>query len=410
MPDTPEPVVPPYGGRGPLCMGITWAEAAVALVLIALRAKTASFYRERRSFSGILGLRWDFIWVIMALLIALAAQVLMTISAKHGLGNHEMLLGDDDIVETNFWSWMAQVVAIMALAVGRIAVIAFLLTVQARANRNGRWVLYIIGFLQAAINVAEVVLILYQCSPIDKLWDQNVKGTCNLIVLCSQLGFLQGSIGVLADLVLAFYPTYLIGPLQHMKTSLKIGLCLILSGGIVAAVAGINKTIAIATITQNDITYAIAKLNTWVLTEMWFIIIFGSIPVLRPFFVRFSQQLRGTSDGDANLRAQEPRFNFGSRRPTRERPVQTSENGGSVNKPWRGDGRDDTWLQLDDRPCEYSAHTSARRPSSQFENSEHQDAGIDVLETQQSKGSTDGIMVTTETTVTTEERFYGQAL
>lgn len=350
----------------------------------------------------------------------------MTVSAKHGLGNHERLLSHDDIVATNFWSWMGQVVAIMALAVGRIAVIGFLLTVQARTNTKGRWVLYIIGFMQAAINVAEVILILHQCSPIEKLWNPSVEGKCNLIVLCSQLGFLQGSkldiprlllstflmklgIGVLADLVLAIYPIYLIGPLQHMKMSLKIGLCLILSGGIVAGIAGINKTIAIATITQNDITFAIAKLNTWVLTEMWFIIIFGSIPVLRPFFVRFSQQLRGTSDRDVS-NSNDPRFAFGSRRPTRDRTAQTSENAESIQKRWKSSDRDDTWLQLDDRPCEYSAGGSAANTELHFGNTPPKNSTENVPSTQHSKESADGIMITTETTVTREERYYGQAL
>lgn len=60
-----------------------------------------------------------------------------------------------------------------------------------------------------------------------------------------------------------------------------------------AAIAGINKTVAIASITQtSDITFAIYRLNTWVLTEMWFIIICGTIPVLRPFFVRVMQSIK----------------------------------------------------------------------------------------------------------------------
>jgi len=64
-----------------------------------------------------------------------------------------------------------------------------------------------------------------------------------------------------------------------------------------AAIAGICKTIAISSITHTtDITYEIHKLNTWVLTEMWFIIIFGSIPVLRSFFMRFFQNVTNSSD------------------------------------------------------------------------------------------------------------------
>lgn len=59
---------PAYGGRGPLLLGVSWAEAAVALILIALRAKTASLCPPGHLLStGIFGLRWDFCWVIFAL-------------------------------------------------------------------------------------------------------------------------------------------------------------------------------------------------------------------------------------------------------------------------------------------------------------------------------------------------------
>lgn len=34
-----------------------------------------------------------------------------------------------------------------------------------------------------------------------------------------------------------------------------------------------------------------ASLNIWVFTEMWFVIIFGSIPTLRRVFMQFSQDI-----------------------------------------------------------------------------------------------------------------------
>ncbi|KAJ5088426.1 hypothetical protein N7456_012042 [Penicillium angulare] len=58
----------PYGGRGPLVLGITWSETGLAFILIILRAQTASI-RPRESLVDRLGvyrLRWDFIWVILA--------------------------------------------------------------------------------------------------------------------------------------------------------------------------------------------------------------------------------------------------------------------------------------------------------------------------------------------------------
>ena len=155
----------------------------------------------------------------------------MTVSAVYGLGNHQSDLSPSQIVKTNLWSWIAQIVAILCLVVGRIAVISFLLALQQRAYRKGRIVLYVVGTLQGLINVIEVVLILKQCDPIQKLWDPSVPGTCNMIKICSQVGFLQGSIGAFSDLLLAFYPICIIAPLQQ-TLKVKIGLCLIMGGGL----------------------------------------------------------------------------------------------------------------------------------------------------------------------------------
>ncbi|KAE8353430.1 hypothetical protein BDV28DRAFT_157047 [Aspergillus coremiiformis] len=217
------------GGKGGLVLGVTWAEAGLALLLFALRARTASRCPPEIPNFGLFGLRWDFIWVVITL---------------------------------------------------------------ARTTSIGRIVLYTVGAIQGILNVIEVALILTQCDPIEKLWDSDLAGTCDNVLRCAQVGFLQGSMGAAADCFLAIYPMYIIGRLQHMKPSTKIGLCLTMSGGLVAGIAGINQTIAITSISHDDLTYSIYKLNTWVLTEMWFIIIFGSIPVLRPVFVRFTQDLK----------------------------------------------------------------------------------------------------------------------
>lgn len=155
----------------------------------------------------------------------------MTVSVAYGLGNHQVLLSDYNIVQTNLWSWIAQILAILTLVIARVAVIAFLLALSDRTHRNTRWVLYLVGALQGIINIVEVVLILQQCQPIQKLWDPKVEGTCDLIEICSKVGFLQGSIGAFADLLLAFYPIYIIGPLKQ-KWKVKLSLCLIMGGGL----------------------------------------------------------------------------------------------------------------------------------------------------------------------------------
>lgn len=88
---------------------------------------------------------------------------------------------------------MAQIVAILCLVISRIAVIAFLLSLQGRTSSIGRIVLYTVGAVQGIINVIEVALILKQCDPTEKLWNPAIAGTCDRVLICSQVGFLQGS-------------------------------------------------------------------------------------------------------------------------------------------------------------------------------------------------------------------------
>ncbi|KAJ5168552.1 uncharacterized protein N7482_004146 [Penicillium canariense] len=314
-----------YGGKGPLILGVTWAEMSLAFILIILRAKTASVCPQGQLSSGIFGLRWDFVWVILAFTLALAAQCTMTVSTHYGLGNHQNLLSYDNIVKTNLWSWIAQVIAIIDLVIARIAVIAFLISIQNRTMSKSRYILYGVGGIQALINFIEIILIFKQCTPTEKLWDIDLPGRCDMIDICSKVGFVQGSIGAASDFFLAAYPVYIIGRLQLMKLSTKIGLCLLMGGGLIAGIAGINKTIAIASITNvEDLTYAIYQLNTWVLTEMWFILIFGSIPVLRPFFVRFTQDIKSATGYSSKNRSNTGGYSDGSRN-KRESWVQLSE-------------------------------------------------------------------------------------
>lgn len=174
----------------------------------------------------------------------------MTISVVYGTGNHQELLTPSQAVNSAFWSWIGQICAIFALVWARFAVVAFLAALQGRAYTKWKHYLYFVGGLQFLINAVEVVLILKQCEPTQKLWDASIPGTCPLIETCAKVGYLQGglyhnvraetianiyaAIGAFSDFSLALYPpAVIIGPLQVMSIRVKVALCLIMGGGVV---------------------------------------------------------------------------------------------------------------------------------------------------------------------------------
>lgn len=66
--------------------------------------------------------------------VAFASQVSLTISVYYGLGNHQRLISNDNLVRLNLWSWIAQIISILDLIFARIAVAAFLILLQ-----DGTW-------------------------------------------------------------------------------------------------------------------------------------------------------------------------------------------------------------------------------------------------------------------------------
>lgn len=123
---------------------------------------------------------------------AFASQVSLTISVYYGLGNHQRLISHDNLVRLNLWSWIAQIISILDLIFARIAVAAFLLLLQDGTWHWSRYLLWLVGVVQAAIYALSVGMILKQCSPIEKLWNPGIPGACHGIAATAVDGYVAG--------------------------------------------------------------------------------------------------------------------------------------------------------------------------------------------------------------------------
>lgn len=204
-----EPMNHPYGGKGPMMMGITWAEACIATALIGLRAYTNA--------AIIKNFGWDYYLALMTLvgavlfpffsnfvrifktdsfgeqIVGLVAQSIMTAGCVHGLGNHISLLTAEQIVAAGKWSWISQMMAINAIGFGKLAVIAFLLRIQDRTENKGRWILYFIGFSNVVINLDQTIQMLVICKPLARQWNHQLDGSCPHVLRTNYVGYFQGS-------------------------------------------------------------------------------------------------------------------------------------------------------------------------------------------------------------------------
>lgn len=94
------------------------------------------------------------------------------------MGCHFTDLSTEQQVTALHWGWVFQVLAIAASMLGKLAILAFLMQVRGR-HVNKPWPLIVLGVLIFAVNITVMGTILGQCSPMEKLWNDAVPGTCN---------------------------------------------------------------------------------------------------------------------------------------------------------------------------------------------------------------------------------------
>ena len=124
--------------------------------------------------------------------ISLFAQIALTISVAWGTGNYINLLTAKQQTNAVEWNWIGQIVTLLSTGFGKIAIIYFLLRIQEGTNKKSAWFLHFTGWSNMVLNIIQVVLILLQCSPTPKLWNNALAGTCNEKERTNTAGYFRG--------------------------------------------------------------------------------------------------------------------------------------------------------------------------------------------------------------------------
>ncbi|KAF2226026.1 hypothetical protein BDZ85DRAFT_317136 [Elsinoe ampelina] len=268
-----------YGGLGPMLLGISWAEAAVATILVCLRAYGASQRAGK--------LRWDFLFVAIGTVLGLVTQVLFIFACMNGMGQHVRNLSYPQLFASLKYSWIGVVVGLVGTTVAKLGIIALLLQVATPQQKKRKYFLWGIGVIICLVGIAQMIITLTQCSPSDRLWYRTKPGHCDRTHFAAQFGYFQGSTAIAADMILALYPITIVWNLQA-SWRVKLGFCVLMAGGILPAAAAIIRTYYIKRLENPlDFTWEFAPFLSWAATELWFVIILGSVPPLRPLFKRW---------------------------------------------------------------------------------------------------------------------------
>ena len=76
-------------------------------------------------------------------------NVLVAVGVSYGMGNHMTVIVETGGVESAekalMWFWIGAFFAVLSLGISKVAACVFLVEVQSRRHRTGRWFLYFVA-------------------------------------------------------------------------------------------------------------------------------------------------------------------------------------------------------------------------------------------------------------------------
>lgn len=119
------------------------------------------------------------------------SMVMLTIGAAYGLGQHFSNLDAQQAYLAVMYGWINLALALVAIGLGKIAIIVFILQIQGYYEPRRSAFLWFMGASTLGINVITVILIFTQCLPIQAIWNTNIRGSCQRRDLVKNFGIFQ---------------------------------------------------------------------------------------------------------------------------------------------------------------------------------------------------------------------------
>ncbi|KAL1853549.1 hypothetical protein VTK73DRAFT_8999 [Phialemonium thermophilum] len=246
--DGPAASLPPDDNLSPIVLGTGFSLLGVALATTLLRLCSRRFFGN---------LSWDDYTIAATAALAVARQVLQAVQAHYGNGRHRVYISESDYVTNRMLVWVAQILLFVASPLLKVSVCLLLLRVK-----NTPAVAVVLGCVMAglvAVNLAYVVVLLAECSPVSAYWKGG--GKCWNSKVRIYVNYFAIAYGILTDLICSLLPLLVL-----WKTSMPRGRKLMIWGlmslGLLATGFGIARALSLRLHT-NDITWDYCITTIW---------------------------------------------------------------------------------------------------------------------------------------------------
>lgn len=197
------PAVTNNDNYGPVILGVTWPLTLTALILLGLRFYSNIFITRRvkadlyiATVTHVSQPKNDLSLSSAnpTKFIAVIGQLCISTAVAYGIGKHIGILPHENIDHSLKWVWIGQILFVACMALGKVAIIAFLLQIRGPHDpRLGPVLLWAIAISNLILNGMTIIFILLQCDPVAKLWDRDLPGSCPGLARNQTFAFFSGS-------------------------------------------------------------------------------------------------------------------------------------------------------------------------------------------------------------------------
>ncbi|KAL1886155.1 hypothetical protein Plec18167_000084 [Paecilomyces lecythidis] len=282
--------------RGAAVLAAIWTYLSVTTVVLVLR-----FYAQIRTQRKT---ATDDYFMILAWVSQVIGNGLVTYAVYRGLGRPSYYLSLEDRIQVVKYEYIGGAWGIISPALGRISYALFLLSVLRLLTTVRRIFLWVLIALQVVVNLLALIIIFVQCHPTSRVWDPSVPGYCVSVHVQGDIGFAQGAINTLSDLVLTVIGITVVLHLKVRKWT-KVILVVLMGLSSIAMAASIVRTIELQKLeSTEDFTWETVPFVIWYTLETNVVMIAASLPKIRPLVMllqrRYSSS-RGSSERDSDF-------------------------------------------------------------------------------------------------------------
>ncbi|KAF2855331.1 hypothetical protein T440DRAFT_464603 [Plenodomus tracheiphilus IPT5] len=291
---------------GPMTKAIVIAFTTLAFVCVCLRMFTQIKFLAR-------AIGWEDYTILISMVLSLATAVFQVLQANAGNGRHAMFVpfpeGTVRILRYLYWSIIFYNLSLCFTKVSILLQYGRIFTVP-----EMRIPLHIVMGICVVYGIALLFTSIFSCVPVRAYW-QVLEQADAICIPNEVLWYMNASLNILCDLLVAILPVRVIWKLQIPKQQ-KIALMAILTIGWFVCVVSILRLHALIVLVANldDSTWYSSTTAYWSAIEMNLTIVCASLPALKPLFINIIPGFgsRKGSGGYGTNSGRKPSLGFGT--------------------------------------------------------------------------------------------------